>query len=97
MNKKLLAALTCSALFMGMTACESNNTASTAEKSKQESSKKSSNTQKKATKEEVSVKEVNTTINAGPYKYSPNGLNNEHFLIMIMQNSKMILMDLKYL
>ncbi|MDA2190064.1 ribonuclease [Bacillus cereus] len=81
MNKKLLAALTCSTLFMGMTACESNDTASTAEKSKQESSKKSSNTQKKATKEEVSVKEINTTINAGPYKYSPNGLNNEHFII----------------
>ncbi|ACK98481.1 ribonuclease [Bacillus cereus] len=81
MNKKLLVALTCSTLFMGMTACESNDTASTVEKSKQESSKKLSTTQKKATKEEVSVKEINTTINAGPYKYSPNGLNNEHFLI----------------
>ncbi|MCU0097541.1 hypothetical protein N7917_30020 [Bacillus sp. OR9] len=40
MNKKLLAALTCSTLLMGMTACESNDTASTAEKSKQESTKK---------------------------------------------------------
>ncbi|MGQ8826702.1 ribonuclease [Bacillus sp. NA_146.1] len=81
MNKKLLVALTCSTLFMGMTACESNDTASTAEKSKQESSKKSSNTQKKDTKEEVPVKEINATINAGPYKYSPNGTNNEHFII----------------
>lgn len=52
-----------------MTACESNDTASTAEKSKQEGSKKSNNTQKKDTKEEVPVKEINTTINAGPYKY----------------------------
>ncbi|MED1012350.1 hypothetical protein P4T54_26375 [Bacillus mycoides] len=69
MNKTLLAALTCSTLFMGMTACESNDTASTAEKSKQEGSKKSNNTQKKDTKEEVPVKEINTTINAGPYKY----------------------------
>lgn len=81
MNKKLLAALTCSTLFMGMTACESNDIASTAEKSKQESSKKSNDTQKKDTKEEVPVKEINTTINAGPYKYSPNGTNNEHFII----------------
>ncbi|KXY59600.1 hypothetical protein [Bacillus cereus] len=79
MNKKLLVALTCSALFMGMTACESND--STAEKSNQESSKKLSDTQKKDTKEEVSVKEINATINAGPYKYSPNGTNNEHFII----------------
>jgi hypothetical protein len=69
LNKKLLAALTCSTLFMGMTACESNDTASTVEKSKQEGSKKSNNTQKKDTKEEVPVKEINTTINAGPYKY----------------------------
>ncbi|MCU4997247.1 hypothetical protein OB967_23070 [Bacillus cereus] len=81
MNKKLLAALTCSTLFMGMTACESNDIASTAEKSTQESSKKSNDTQKKETKEEVPVKEINTTINAGPYKYSPNGTNNEHFII----------------
>ncbi|PEA30153.1 ribonuclease [Bacillus toyonensis] len=79
MNKKLLAALTCSTLFMGMTACESNDTASTAENSKQES--KTNDKQKKDTKEDVPVKEINTTINAGPYKYSPNGTNNEHFII----------------
>ncbi|EJQ93780.1 hypothetical protein [Bacillus cereus] len=78
MNKKLLAALTCSTLFMGMTACVSNDTASTAEKSKQESTKKSNDKQKK---EDVPIKEINTTINAGPYKYSPNGTNNEHFII----------------
>lgn len=79
MNKKLLAALTCSTLLMGMTACVSNDTASTAEKSKQESTKKT-----KDTKEDVPVKEINTTINAGSYRYSPNGhnaTNNEHFII----------------
>ncbi|WOA66237.1 ribonuclease (plasmid) [Bacillus mycoides] len=81
MNEKLLAALTCSTLFMGMTACESNDTASTAEKSKQESTKKSNDKQKKDTKEDVPVKEINKTINAGSYKYSPNGTNNEHFII----------------
>nr|WP_252195575.1 hypothetical protein [Bacillus mycoides] len=81
MNKQLLAALTCSTLFMGMTACESNDTASTAEKSKQESTKKSNDKQKKDTKEDVPVKEINKTINAGSYKYSPNGTNNEHFII----------------
>ncbi|MGA5663508.1 ribonuclease [Bacillus bombysepticus] len=69
---------------MGMTACESNDTASTAEKSKQESTKKSNDKQKKDTKEDVPVKEINTTINAGSYRYSPNGhnaTNNEHFII----------------
>lgn len=84
MNKKLLAALTCSSLLMGMTACESNDTASTAEKSKQESTKKTNDKQKKDTKEDVLVKEINTTINAGSYRYSPNGhnaTNNEHFII----------------
>ncbi|EOO11213.1 hypothetical protein [Bacillus cereus] len=84
MNKKLLAALTCSTLFMGMTACESNDTASTAEKSKQESTKKTNDKQKKDTKGDVPVKEINTTINAGSYRYSPNGhnaTNNEHFII----------------
>ncbi|MCU7678981.1 ribonuclease [Bacillus thuringiensis] len=84
MNKKLLAALTCSTLLMGMTACESNDTASTAEKSKQESNKKTIDKQKKDTKEDVPVKEINTNINAGSYRYSPNGhnaTNNEHFII----------------
>ncbi|MGQ7776491.1 MULTISPECIES: ribonuclease [unclassified Bacillus (in: firmicutes)] len=81
MNKKLLVALTCSTLFMGMTACESNDTASRAEKLKQENTKKTNDKQKKDTKEDVPVKEINTTINAGPYKYSPNGTNNEHFII----------------
>ncbi|MEB9410516.1 hypothetical protein P4J00_23650 [Bacillus cereus] len=84
MNKKLLAALTCSTLLMGMTACESNDTASTAEKSEQESTKKTNDKQKKDTKEDVLVKEINTTINAGSYRYSPNGhnaTNNEHFII----------------
>ncbi|MHA4096180.1 ribonuclease [Bacillus cereus] len=81
MNKKLLVALTCSTLFMGMTACESNDTASKAEKLKQESTQKTNDKQKKDTKEDVTVKEINTTINAGPYKYSPNGTNNEHFII----------------
>ncbi|MGG0725294.1 ribonuclease [Bacillus mycoides] len=81
MNKKLLAALTCSTLFIWMTACESNESAGTVEKSKQESTKKSNNKQKKETKEEVTVKEINTIINAGLYKYSPNGTNNEHFII----------------
>ncbi|MGM2306217.1 ribonuclease [Bacillus paranthracis] len=81
MNKKLLVALTCSTLFMGMTACESNDTASKAEKLKQENTKKTNDKQKKDTKEDVPVKEINTTINAGPYKYSPNGTNNEHFII----------------
>lgn len=38
-NIKLLAALTCSTLFMGMAACEPNGTANTAEKLKQESTK----------------------------------------------------------
>ncbi|PEM90339.1 ribonuclease [Bacillus wiedmannii] len=81
MNKKLLVALTCSTLFMGMTACESNDTASKAEKLKQENTQKTNDKQKKDTKEDVPVKEINTTINAGPYKYSPNGTNNEHFII----------------
>lgn len=84
MNKKLLAALTCSTLLMGMAACESNDTASTAEKSKQESNKKTNDKQKKDTKEDVPVKEINTNINAGSYRYSPNGhnaTNNEHFII----------------
>ncbi|PFM12063.1 ribonuclease [Bacillus cereus] len=81
MNKKLLVALTCSTLFMGMTACESNDTASRAEKLKQENTQKTNDKQKKDTKEDVPVKEINTTINAGPYKYSPNGTNNEHFII----------------
>lgn len=81
MNNKLLVALTCSTLFMGMTACESNDTASTAEKSKQENTKKTNDKQKKDTKEDVPVKEINTTINAGSYSYSPNGTNNEHFII----------------
>lgn len=66
---------------MGMTACESNDTASTAEKSKQENTKKTNDKQKKDTKEDVPVKEINTTINAGSYSYSPNGTNNEHFII----------------
>ncbi|HDR7774979.1 TPA: ribonuclease [Bacillus tropicus] len=81
MNKKLLVALTCSTLFMGMTACESNDTASKAEKLKQENTQKTNDKQKKDTTEDVPVKEINTTINAGPYKYSPNGTNNEHFII----------------
>ncbi|OXB97325.1 MULTISPECIES: ribonuclease [Bacillus] len=81
MNKKLLVALTCSTLFMGMTACESNDTASKAEKLKQENTQKTNDKQKKDTKEDVPVKEIYTTINAGPYKYSPNGTNNEHFII----------------
>ncbi|MGD6867646.1 ribonuclease [Bacillus cereus] len=81
MNKKLLVALTCSTLFMGMTACESNDTASKAEKLKQENTQKTNDKQKKDKKEDVPVKEINTTINAGPYKYSPNGTNNEHFII----------------
>lgn len=81
MNKKLLVALTCSTLFMGMTACESNDTAGKAEKLKQENTQKTNDKQKKDTKEDVPVKEINTTINAGPYKYSPNGTNNEHFII----------------
>lgn len=66
---------------MGMTACESNDTASKAEKLKQENTQKTNDKQKKDTKEDVPVKEINTTINAGPYKYSPNGTNNEHFII----------------
>ncbi len=81
MNKKLLVALTCSTLFMGMTACESNDTASKAEKLKKENTQKTNDKQKKDTTEDVPVKEINTTINAGPYKYSPNGTNNEHFII----------------
>ncbi|MEC3195659.1 ribonuclease [Bacillus cereus] len=81
MNKKLLVALTCSTLFMGMTACESNDAASKAEKLKQENTQKTNDKQKKDTKEDVPVKEINKTINAGPYKYSPNGTNNEHFII----------------
>ncbi|MBH0345016.1 ribonuclease [Bacillus thuringiensis serovar muju] len=81
MNKKLLVALTCSTLFMGMTACESNDTASKAEKLKQENTQKTNDKLKKDIKEDVPIKEINTTINAGPYKYSPNGTNNEHFII----------------
>ncbi|MDA2490483.1 ribonuclease [Bacillus cereus] len=81
MNKKLLVTLTCSTLFMGMTACESNDTASKAEKLKEENTQKTNDKQKKDTKEDVPVKEINTTINASPYKYSPNGTNNEHFII----------------
>ncbi|MBS9805928.1 ribonuclease [Bacillus toyonensis] len=64
---------------MGMKACVSNDTASTAEKSKQESTKKT-----KDIKEDVPVKQINTTINAGSYRYSPNAhnaTNNEHFII----------------
>lgn len=67
-----------------MAACESNDTASTAEKSKQESNKKTNDKQKKDTKEDVPVKEINTNINAGSNRYSPNGhnaTNNEHFII----------------
>ncbi|MDA2169183.1 ribonuclease [Bacillus tropicus] len=81
MNKKLLVALTCGTLFMGMTACESNDTASKAEKLKQENTQKTNDKLKKDIKEDVPIKEINTTINAGPYKYSPNGTNNEHFII----------------
>lgn len=66
---------------MGMTACESNDAASKAEKLKQENTQKTNDKQKKDTKEDVPVKEINKTINAGPYKYSPNGTNNEHFII----------------
>lgn len=43
--------------------------------------KKTNDKQKKDTKEDVPVKEINTTINAGSYSYSPNGTNNEHFII----------------
>nr|WP_162617028.1 hypothetical protein [Bacillus mycoides] len=50
MNKKLLVALTCSTLFMGMTACESNDTASKAEKLKQENKKKQMINRKKIQK-----------------------------------------------
>ncbi|MGX5705832.1 hypothetical protein [Bacillus cereus] len=40
MNKKLLTTLTCFALFMGLAACSSNETASTSKESKAEKAKK---------------------------------------------------------
>ncbi|PEC56513.1 hypothetical protein COJ27_25955 [Bacillus cereus] len=68
MNKKLLAALTCSTLLMEMTACKSNDTTSTTKKSKHES--KTNDKPKKY--ERKCASKINTTIGAGSFKYSIN-------------------------